>query len=217
MARNSHLPQSSPRHPPHAPAQAHEASSPPPRTARHPQGGHPGRVAPGRLRPGPARRGGSGAGRRGAGSGGWRKRPGCANPFRSCSGGGANERGVRAPGEGEPPAWPHRPGPASTCSWTTERRRCARRWSSRKVRLPPGAPDDMLPPPDLLWAALGVVYPSPGARFAGGDRLEDGSVRLRYGYPDGTELHYQVAGDMLPAGGRAPRGACGAGSRAAVG
>lgn len=66
-----------------------------------------------------------------------------------------------------------------------------------KVRMPPGAPDDLLPPPDLMWGALGVVRPGPDARLAGGDRLEGGAVRLRYAYPDGTELHYQTRDGVL--------------------
>ena len=57
-------------------------------------------------------------------------------------------------------------------------------------RLPAGAPDDILPPPDLLWGALGVFRPTPAARLLGGDRLEGEGVRLRYAYADGRELHY---------------------------
>lgn len=65
------------------------------------------------------------------------------------------------------------------------------------LRLPPGAPDDMLPPPDLMWGALGVLRPDAAAELQGGDRLEDGSVRLRYAYPSGIELHYQVSDGVL--------------------
>lgn len=66
-----------------------------------------------------------------------------------------------------------------------------------ELRLPPGAPDDMLPPPDLMWGALGILRPADEAELLGGDVLEDRSVRLRYGYPDGSELHYQVADGAL--------------------
>lgn len=65
------------------------------------------------------------------------------------------------------------------------------------LRLPPEAPDDMLPPPDLMWGALGVLRPDSEAALRGGDRLEDGSVRLRYAYPDGVELHYQITEGAL--------------------
>jgi hypothetical protein len=66
-----------------------------------------------------------------------------------------------------------------------------------ELRLPPEAPDDMLPPPDLMWGALGILRPDSEAVLRGGDRLEDGSVRLRYAYPDGVELHYQVSDGVL--------------------
>lgn len=64
-------------------------------------------------------------------------------------------------------------------------------------RLPPGADDDILPPPDLMWGALGVLRAHEGARLLGGDRLEGGGVRLRYGYRDGSELHYEVTAGEL--------------------
>jgi len=60
------------------------------------------------------------------------------------------------------------------------------------LRLPPGSPDDILPPPDLMWSTLGVFRPMGRARLVGGDRLEGQAARLRYRYEDGTELHYEV-------------------------
>ena len=66
-----------------------------------------------------------------------------------------------------------------------------------ELRLPPGAPDDMLPPPDLMWGALGVLRPDADAELLGGDRLEDGSLRLRYSDADGGELHYQISDGLL--------------------
>lgn len=60
------------------------------------------------------------------------------------------------------------------------------------LRLPPGSPDDILPPADLMWSALGVFRPMERARLVGGDRLEGQAGRLRYRYDDGTELHYEV-------------------------
>jgi hypothetical protein len=62
-----------------------------------------------------------------------------------------------------------------------------------ELRLPPGAPDDILPPPDLMWGVLGVFRPETGAELVGADDLADGSVRLRYRYPDGRVLSYRVA------------------------
>lgn len=60
------------------------------------------------------------------------------------------------------------------------------------LRLPAGAPDDILPPPDLMWGALGVFRPQGGTRLLGAERLEGDATRLRYGYEDGTELRYEV-------------------------
>lgn len=66
-----------------------------------------------------------------------------------------------------------------------------------ELSLPPGAPDDILPPPDLMWGALGVFRPEPETELIGGERLEGQAVRLRYRYPDGSELHYQSAGGQI--------------------
>ncbi len=60
------------------------------------------------------------------------------------------------------------------------------------LRLPPGAPRDILPPPELMWGVLGVFRPEQETTLLGADRLEGGATRLRYRYPDGEELHYHV-------------------------
>ena len=65
------------------------------------------------------------------------------------------------------------------------------------LRLPPGSPDDILPPPDLMWGALGVFRPHVGTTLLGADQLEGEAMRLRYGYADGRELHYQVVEGSL--------------------
>jgi hypothetical protein len=61
-----------------------------------------------------------------------------------------------------------------------------------ELRLPPGAPDDVLPPVDLMWGVLGVFRPIDGATLDGGDRLENGAERLRYRLDTRTELHFEV-------------------------
>ena len=66
-----------------------------------------------------------------------------------------------------------------------------------ELRLPPGSPDDILPPPDLMWGALGVFLPQGDARLLGADRLEGEAMRLRYGYGDGKEIHYLVHEGVL--------------------
>lgn len=67
------------------------------------------------------------------------------------------------------------------------------------LRLPPGAPGDVLPPVDLMWGTLGVFRPVEGTTLIAGERLEEGARRLRYGYPDGDELHYELVDDTLRA------------------
>lgn len=65
-----------------------------------------------------------------------------------------------------------------------------------ELRLPPESRDDILPPTDLMWGALGVVRPH-GVRLIGGDELEGSAMRLRYAYEDGTELQYEVVAGLL--------------------
>lgn len=68
-----------------------------------------------------------------------------------------------------------------------------------ELRLPAGARDDILPPVDLMWGALGVFRPAPRAELVGGDRLEGDAQRLRYRRPGGAELLYEVADGTLRA------------------
>ena len=63
--------------------------------------------------------------------------------------------------------------------------------------IPAGAPDDILPPPDLMWGTLGVFRPDLGTELLGGDRLDNGLVRLRYRYLDERELHYSMEDGVL--------------------
>jgi len=58
------------------------------------------------------------------------------------------------------------------------------------LRLPAGAPAGVVPPAELLWAALGVFLPPRDARFRGAERLQDSGLALRYMRPDGIELRY---------------------------
>lgn len=65
------------------------------------------------------------------------------------------------------------------------------------LRLPPGAPDDVLPPVELMWATIGVFRPIGGTELVGGDRLEADGERLRYRMSTGDELHFQLTGERL--------------------
>lgn len=61
-----------------------------------------------------------------------------------------------------------------------------------EYRLPPGADRDILPPPDLMWGVLGIFRPEMGIELLGAERLDGDALRLRYRYPDGTQVHYRV-------------------------
>jgi hypothetical protein len=66
-----------------------------------------------------------------------------------------------------------------------------------ELRLPPGAPEGLLPPPDLMWGVLGVFRPEFGMELMGADRMEDGALRLRYRYADARELLFGVEGGRI--------------------
>lgn len=59
------------------------------------------------------------------------------------------------------------------------------------LRLPAGAPDGVIPPPDLLWAALGVFRPAPGSELVGAWRT-DGGYELLYQRAADEEVRYRV-------------------------
>lgn len=66
------------------------------------------------------------------------------------------------------------------------------------LRLPPGVEtQEIVPPPTLLWAALGVFRPGTLAYLAGGEGLPDGQVRLTYTYNSGEELQYRLEGTQV--------------------
>ncbi len=67
------------------------------------------------------------------------------------------------------------------------------------LRLPPGAPHDVLPPVDLMWGTLGVFRPMEGMELVAGERLEEGARRLRYREPGGEELRYELVDDTVRA------------------
>jgi len=65
------------------------------------------------------------------------------------------------------------------------------------LRVPPGVPLDLAPPPALLWAALGVFRPDSALRLVGGRRAEDGGVTLRYGGDHEEDLRFRVVDSAL--------------------
>ena len=66
-----------------------------------------------------------------------------------------------------------------------------------ELRLPPGAPEGIIPPADLMWGVLGVFRPLLGTELLGADRTAGDGLQLRYRYADGRELHFQVEGGRV--------------------
>lgn len=59
------------------------------------------------------------------------------------------------------------------------------------LHAPEGAPTQIVPPPPLLWASLGVLRPPEGATLVGGAERGE-RLRLRYGLATGDELRYEL-------------------------
>ena len=68
------------------------------------------------------------------------------------------------------------------------------------LRLPVTAPEGIIPPAPLLWAALGVLRPGRLATLIGGEALDSTRVRLRYRIPQGGEVHYVFQDGVLERG-----------------
>lgn len=65
------------------------------------------------------------------------------------------------------------------------------------LRLPPGAPQGIIPPAEMLWATLGVFRPGVNTDLLRGEPQADGRVQLRFQRPDGVELRYTVHGQRI--------------------
>ncbi len=65
-----------------------------------------------------------------------------------------------------------------------------------ELRVPVALPNQLVPPPPLLWAALGVFRAGAGARMLQGTRAADMMV-LRYQLPDGSNVRFSVRHDAL--------------------
>ena len=65
------------------------------------------------------------------------------------------------------------------------------------LRVPPGVPRELAPPPALLWAALGVFRPDPGLQLLEGAQGQDGALVLQYGGEDGKNLRFHLTDGLL--------------------
>jgi len=68
------------------------------------------------------------------------------------------------------------------------------------LRVPPGVPIDLAPPPALLWAALGVFRPDETLTLLGGRPLENGGVSAWYSGTEGEDLRFRFDGQHLTRG-----------------
>lgn len=66
-----------------------------------------------------------------------------------------------------------------------------------ELRVAADVSEDILPPPRLLWAALGVVRPGTGYALLGAEQVDEGGLRIRYGYMGDEELRYTLVGERL--------------------
>lgn len=62
-----------------------------------------------------------------------------------------------------------------------------------ELRLGRGMEEELVPPPPLLWASLGVLHPGRDASLLGAGAAEGSGILLRYGLADGGELRFRVA------------------------
>lgn len=64
---------------------------------------------------------------------------------------------------------------------------------AEEVRLGAGVEEELVPPPPLLWASLGVLHPGREASLLGAGAADGAGILLRYGLEDGGELRFRVA------------------------
>jgi len=68
-----------------------------------------------------------------------------------------------------------------------------------ELRLPPGAPEGLIPPAPLLWASFGVFKPGQVPRLLGGEATAENTVRLRYDIPGARELFFWLEDGRISA------------------
>jgi hypothetical protein len=65
------------------------------------------------------------------------------------------------------------------------------------LRVPPGVPIELAPPPALLWAALGVFRPDADLTLLGGRPESANVVSARYSGTGGEDLRFRFDGESL--------------------
>ena len=65
------------------------------------------------------------------------------------------------------------------------------------IRIPPWTPAEVIPPPPLLWAALGVFRPGNGVPLVGGETPSENEIVLRYLLSSEMQLRFKITdGDV---------------------
>lgn len=64
------------------------------------------------------------------------------------------------------------------------------------LRIPVAVPDDLIPPPPLLWAVFGVFRPGRGAALVDGT-VAEGTLTVEYDLPTGERVRFQVRGGTV--------------------
>jgi len=65
------------------------------------------------------------------------------------------------------------------------------------IRIPPWTPAEVIPPPPLLWAALGVFRPGVDVPLVGGEALSENEIALRYLLSSEIQLRFKITdGDV---------------------
>ncbi len=67
-----------------------------------------------------------------------------------------------------------------------------------ELRAPADLPAELVPPPALFWAALGVFRPGVGASYLRGARSQ-GAVTLEYRLPPGGQVRYRLRDGLIAA------------------
>ena len=65
-----------------------------------------------------------------------------------------------------------------------------------ELRVPVEVPDDLIPPPPLLWAVFGVFYPGRDAVLLNGT-VADGTLTVEYALAAGERVRFRVRGGTV--------------------
>lgn len=65
-----------------------------------------------------------------------------------------------------------------------------------ELRIPTSVPDDLIPPPALLWSVFGVFRPGVNAALVDG-AVAEGTLTVEYALPAGPHVRFRVQGGTV--------------------